>query len=152
MATRKPLDVSELYDELKKLGGTYVLSVDIINFMQVNDRYGYTAGDVVIAEAFARVERELGDDMLLFRIGGDEFAAVTGYRDSAEAETLARKITANNGTPVTFDAHEIALSLRIGIGQIPTNGLSYQKALNILAESVNHTRRSNDCVAVYTES
>ncbi|MCL2500932.1 MAG: helix-turn-helix domain-containing protein [Defluviitaleaceae bacterium] len=148
MLKRKPLDVSELYDELKKLGGTYVLSVDIAGFEKVNKNYGYAAGDAVIAETFARVERELGEDMLLFRIGGDEFAAVSRFEALADAEALARKITGMNGTSVPFEAHEIPLSLRIGICQIPTGGLSYQKALNILAESVEKTRCGDDLVAV----
>ena len=37
MATGKPVDVSELYDELKKLAGTYVLGVDIRAFAEIND-------------------------------------------------------------------------------------------------------------------
>jgi AraC family transcriptional regulator len=152
MLKRKPLDVSELYDELKKLGGTYVLSADIINFIQVNEQYGYAAGDAVIAEAFARIERELGEEMLLFRIGGDEFAAVTGYAALPEAEALARAIVNKNGTAVKTGPHEIPLALRIGIGQIPTGTLSYQKALSILTESVEQTRRKNTEIALYIEN
>jgi hypothetical protein len=57
-----------------------------------------------------------------------------------------------NGTNVSFEAHEIPLSLRIGICQIPAGGLSYQKALDILAESVEETRKGKGYVVVYTGS
>ena len=151
MDSRKPLDVSGLYDELKKLGGTYALGVDIINFMQVNEKYGYTAGDVVIAESFARIERQLDEQMILFRIGGDEFAVVTKLESSAEAEALARKITSQNGTVVKADAYEIPLSLRIGISKIPSKSFDYQKSLEVLNKSVAKARTNTDHVAVYVE-
>ena len=151
MSARKPLDVSELYDELKKLGGTYALSIDIMNFMKVNDEYGYAAGDIVIAESFARIERELDSRMFLFRIGGDEFAVVTTLESVAEAEALARKITDQNGVAVKAGADEIPLSLRIGISQVPNGALSYQKALEILSKSVAQARSNNDDIAVYAE-
>ena len=149
MNSRKPIDVSELYDELKKLGGTYALSIDIINFMKVNDEYGYAAGDIVIAESFARIERELDERMILFRIGGDEFAVVTTLESGTDAEALAKRITSKNGTVVKAEEHEIPLSLRIGISQIPCEALSYQKSLEILSKSVAQARTNNDHVAVY---
>ena len=151
MSIRKPLDVSEFYDELKKLGGTYALGIDIVNFMQVNNEYGYAAGDIVIAEAFARIERELSDNMLLFRTGGDEFAVVTAYKDVKDAEALARRITAQNGVAVKAGKHDIQLSLHIGISQVPENALNYQKALDILGNAVDEARKASDHVAVYVE-
>jgi len=152
MSIRKPVDVSELYDELKRLSGTYTLGVDIVNFGTVNKTYGYAAGDIVIAEAFARIERALSGNMLLFRIGGDEFAVVTAYNDVSDADVLARKITAQNGITVKAGEHEIPLSLHIGISKIPDGALSYQKALVILSSAVNEARKSPDRVAVYVDS
>ena len=149
MSRRKPLDISELYDELKNFGGTYALGVDIVNFMKVNTDYGYAAGDIVIAEAFARIERELSENMLLFRTGGDEFAVVTTYKSLSDAQTLARKITAQNGTAVKAGEHDILLSLHVGISQIPEKALDYSKALVILANAVDEARKSPDHVAVY---
>ena len=150
MSIRKPLDVSEMYDELKRLGGRYALSIDIMRFDQVNKDYGYAAGDIVIAEAFARIERELTNDILLFRTGGDEFAVVTSYEAVSEAEALARKITKQNGTEVLAGEHKIPLSLHVGISQIPVTTLNYQKALDILCNAVNQARKTSDHVAVYT--
>ena len=152
MATRKPLDVSELYDELKKLSGTYALSIDIVNFTMINDGYGYAAGDIVIAEAFARIEREMDSHMLLFRTGGDEFAVITTLESVADAEALAKKIVVQNGTVVKTSEHEIHLSLRVGISQIPDKPLSYQKSLDILSKSVAQARKNDEHVAIYVDN
>ena len=150
MSNRKPVDIGVLYDELKKLVGTYVLSTDLINFMKVNNDYGYSAGDAVIAEAFARIERELSADMLLFRTGGDEFAVVTGLSDVKTVENLAKKITARNCEPLKYGEHSIPFSIRVGISRIPETGLSYRKALEIMEASVGKARESGDDIAVHT--
>jgi len=149
MSRRKPLDVSELYDELKKIGGTYALGIDIVNFGKVNRDYGFAAGDIVIAEAFARIERELSDHMLLFRTGGDEFAVVTAYKSISDAEALARRITAQNEAAVKIGEQEVPLSLYVGISQVPANVLNYQKALAILESAVDKAKGTTDHVAVY---
>ena len=148
---RKPLDISELYDTLKTLKGTYTFGIDIVNFMQINKDYGYAAGDIVIAESFARIENELTNDMLLFRTGGDEFAVVTTYTDVTDAEKLARQITSHNGAKIRVNEHEIPLSLRVGISKMPDKTLSYQKALSVLENAVNEARKTTDGVAVYLE-
>jgi AraC family transcriptional regulator len=149
MSKRKPLDISELYDELRKLGGTYALSIDIVNFMHTNEVYGYAAGDIVIAETFARIEHELTDDMLLFRIGGDEFAVITTYKNVSDADLLARRIIAKNGGTIKVGEHDISLSLRIGISQIQENTLSYHKALAILNNAIEKARSTSDYIAIY---
>ncbi|MCL2627254.1 MAG: helix-turn-helix domain-containing protein [Oscillospiraceae bacterium] len=149
MSTRKPIDVSRLYDELKLLGGTYAFGIDIAGFEEINNKYGYAAGDIVIAEAFARIERELSDNMLLFRTGGDEFAVVTAYKDEADAKLLAQKISAKNNDVAKTNELEIPFSLRIGISQVPKKVLSYQKALAILSNAVNEARKTPDGIAVY---
>lgn len=140
MNSRKPIDVSELYDELKRLGGTYALSIDIMSFMKTNEEYGYAVGDVILAETFARIERELDEKMFLFRTGGDEFAVVTALESVKDAESLARKITAQNGVLVKAGGHEIPLSVRVGISQIPKKMPNYQKLLEILNESMAQAR------------
>jgi len=149
MTARKPLDVSELYDKLKLLGGKYVLGIDLIGFQQINDDFGYAAGDAVIAEAFARIERALSDDMLLFRIGGDEFAVVTTFAAVADAEVLAKKLTTQNGVTVKTAGGEIPLAMRVGISQVPAESLSYQGALEILAQSIAQARGKSDNIAVH---
>ena len=148
MSKRKPVDISALYDELKKLSGTFILCVDIRHFVQVNSNYGYAAGDLVIAEAFRRIERELSDDMLLFRIGGDEFAVVTGYAALEDAEAFARKITLRNGVAVTADGVDIPLSLWVGVSKVPDGALSYRKALEIMEHSLDSARESGEGIGL----
>lgn len=60
--------------------------------MEINDTLGREAGDRVILECLHRIDRECADGMLMFRIGGDEFAMLTGLSDRAAAEALGAQV------------------------------------------------------------
>ena len=72
----RKVDLSELYDFLRSKAGTYVLCFDVCSLMPINENYGSKAGDAVILEAYRRIDEAAGDDMAVFRIGGDEFAGL----------------------------------------------------------------------------
>lgn len=148
MANRKKLDVSDLYETLKKQAGTYALCVDIIEFMRVNINYGHDAGDRVLAEVFAWLDAAAEQDMLLFRVGGDEFVIATGYTSSNEAMALAEKITARNGESVKYKDIEIPINLRVGIAPTPKEPFGYKKALEILYEAMHMARNNNVTVSL----
>lgn len=148
MSVRRKVDITELYDELKKLSGTYVLCADICNLKPINDTYGYAAGDLVIAEAARRIDSVLDHDMLMFRIGCDEFVIVTGYRSITDAETLARKITELNGNCVMHDGKEIPLSMRVGISKIPGGGLGYHEVFNKMHDTIDKVKQEGVFVGI----
>ena len=151
MSVRRKVDITELYDELKKLRDTYVLCADICNLKLTNDTYGFAAGDLVIAETARRIDSSLSDDMLMFRIGRDEFVVLTGYNSVIDAETLAQKITALNGKHVTYDGKEIPVSIRIGISKIPNGGLSYKEAFDKMHDTIERVKQDGVFIGVLEE-
>lgn len=110
----RKVDISELYDLLKENRESYVLVFDVVGLDPVNKNLGRKAGDGVILEAFRRIDEMTGENMTVFRIGGDEFALVTGLSDKAEVEAAAEKVIAQNGNVISFDGKEIPVSVRIG--------------------------------------
>lgn len=135
MPGRRKVDITELYGELKKQSGTWVICVDIKGLMAVNDNYGHAAGDLVIAEVAARIDREISGEMLMFRVGGDEFAVVTGYRNEKDALALAERIEARNGQEVISDDKGIPVSIRTGAMKIPEKGLKYAELFPMMTEA-----------------
>jgi AraC family transcriptional regulator len=115
---RKKLDISEAYDYLRDHAGSVVYCFDIMGLMEVNN-VSRKAGDLIILEALQRIDRAAGDDMLTLRIGGDEFALVTGLKSEEEAQTYADRILADNGKPVTCDGRDFPVSLWCGVTRIP---------------------------------
>lgn len=115
---RKRVDMSEAYDWLRERKGSFVLCFDVKHLMQLNG-ISRRAGDLAILECASRVDRASTDDMLLMRIGGDEFALITGLYDRESAERLADSVLAQNGQPITFEGKEYPISLWCGLTAIP---------------------------------
>ena len=71
---------------------TAVLLIDLDNFKHINDTQGHGVGDRVLV-ATARVLRKAlrGSDRL-YRVGGDEFAAIVGVRSCEEARQVADRV------------------------------------------------------------
>ncbi|MET3445144.1 GGDEF domain-containing protein [Ralstonia sp. 1138] len=70
------------------------LVFDLDRFKAINDRYGHQAGDTVL-KVFAEIAQHvLGPDVMLARIGGEEFAALLSGDDArharARGEAVAR--------------------------------------------------------------
>lgn len=148
---RRKIDITGLYDELKKLSGTYVLCADICGLKPINDTYGIAAGDLAIAETARRIDAAISDDMLMFRIGRDEFVAVTGFSSVSDAEALAQRIAALNGMPASYEGREIPVNVRIAISRIPCGDLSYKETLDVMYDTIEKIRQDGVYVGVLEE-
>jgi len=148
MDEHRSVDVSALYEELKKLGGTVVLCTDIVDLRGINERYGYAAGDLAIAEAAKRIDKVIGKDMLMFRIGRDEFAVITKLNDVQDAVKLAEKITAANQQALTLGSKVFPLSLRIAINTIPQGPLSYKELLETMFDTLHQIREDKTVIGI----
>ena len=69
-----------------------LLSIDVVHLKNINDRYGYTAGDDVLrAVADVLLKSSRGTDVVC-RYRDDEFAALFVEADAAKAETVIQRI------------------------------------------------------------
>ena len=147
----KKVDISDVYDALKEKANTWVCCFDIQGLVPINN-ISYEAGDKAILETAHRIETSSTDEMMLFRIGGDEFALVTGLTDQAAAEALAQSILAKNKQTITCNGQEIPLSLRVGLLKMPEkeSNLRYQELFTNMHQAINDTRDTNNNLHVYS--
>ncbi|WP_404297360.1 diguanylate cyclase domain-containing protein [Halomonas sp.] len=73
VGNRSALHDDVLADHGRPLG---LLLIDIDYFKQYNDALGHPEGDRLLRELVALIDRALGGDARLYRMGGDEFAAL----------------------------------------------------------------------------
>ncbi|SEK28347.1 diguanylate cyclase (GGDEF) domain-containing protein [Atopomonas hussainii] len=66
--------------------------VDIDHFKEVNDSYGHNAGDSVLQQVQARLQRVFREDDYLVRWGGEEFLVVTRQVPRQQAPQLAERL------------------------------------------------------------
>lgn len=136
---RKRVDMSEAYDYFREHKGSYVLCFDIQNLIAVND-ISKKAGDLAILETASRIEKSADDSMLLMRIGGDEFALITGLYDYEAVKDLSEKVMSKNGETINFDGKDLPLSLWCGITKIPES-LRYNEFFTDMHEAISVSKQ-----------
>jgi len=93
-----------------------LLAIDLDQFKEVNDTLGHSIGDLVLIEVSRRIAQEIGEQDVLGRMGGDEFALVLrDCPDSQTAERTAERIVQALSQPFACGGHSIHLGGSIGI-------------------------------------
>jgi c-di-GMP phosphodiesterase Gmr len=100
--------------------------LDIDNFKHINDYYGHTVGDGLLAEVARRLGLDLRESDMLSRISGDEFLLLlTPIQSEHEVAEYIRFILERLRAPFFIDGSEIFASTSIGVSLYPDHGRSY---------------------------
>jgi len=99
---------------------TFVM-IDVDNFKQVNDTLGHAYGDDVISRMGKMLSDTLGEEYIVGRVGGDEFAIFTENEGKTNAEAIELAVLKIKEVFSAFDEEffeeksKVDLSLSIGI-------------------------------------
>lgn len=124
MLGRKKVDISELYDLIKERKDCYFVGVDIKSLIPINE-ISIEAGDIAIMTAMSRLEEAVGADDVVFRIGGDEFVALTNSKEQEYAKTIVDRVLAKNGEAIEWNGQKIPLSLYATCYRIEKSNIRY---------------------------
>ncbi len=139
MMMRKRVDISELYDVLRQRQNTYVLCFDIVGLSPIN-QISREAGDAAIRECLRRIDAQADLDMPLFRIGGDEFALVTGCDDAEKTEKIARLVLDQNGQAIECAGRRIPLAMRAGAIRLASGQLRFSDLFGHMQGAIGAAR------------
>ncbi|WP_432464373.1 putative bifunctional diguanylate cyclase/phosphodiesterase [Agarivorans sp. QJM3NY_33] len=128
-----------------------LLMVDLDNFKYVNDISGHGAGDEMLCQVSASLERLLPNDSILARISGDEFAIYLEDTSLAYAEVAAQRIISLLAQ-VRVPGHNIihTTSACVGIVAFPEHGSRFEE-LMAKADICNNQakERGKNCVVSF---
>ena len=107
---------------LRTDGCAALLYLDLDDFKRVNDMLGHEAGDQLLREVARRLTHCVRAEDTVARPGGDEFTILL-YDISApgDAGTVADKILARLGAPMTIAGQQLVVTTSIGITIIPND-------------------------------
>ncbi|MEG3639892.1 bifunctional diguanylate cyclase/phosphodiesterase [Magnetococcus sp. PR-3] len=113
--------------------------INLDRFKQINDSFGFTVGDKLLAEVAKRLEqlvrktdliarrenRQERDSDTISRLGGDEFSIILAELRAAEdAAIVARRTVALLEEPYEIEGQEVFLGGSLGISIYPQNAES----------------------------
>jgi diguanylate cyclase (GGDEF)-like protein len=97
--------------------------MDIDHLRHVNETLGYELGDKLLQLAAERLRQAMDGVGLLFRVGGDRFAAlIDRVRDFREAGRIAQRLNAQFRQPFLLTGHEVYCGLSVGVALWPGSG------------------------------
>lgn len=93
-----------------------VLIVDLDHFKHVNDTLGHAAGDAVLVEVAARLERAARPGALVARLGGDEFLVLSAALPPGDdGSSLAGAVRRSLVPPVRVDGVGLRVGASVGV-------------------------------------
>ncbi len=96
-------------------GAVGVVFMDLDGFKSVNDVHGHAAGDHILIEVAARIQREIRDADTVGRLGGDEFVVICdGLEDDAMLARICERIQERIAQPYGLGPARVSLNTSLG--------------------------------------
>ena len=120
-----------------KGGGKVLALVDIDQFAEINDMFGHGYGDRVLQAIAGRLQRAVGDECLVARVGSDTFG-ILGAEQLLAPERLLEEFS----RPLTPEGNEHFVSVAIGMVRLTEPGGSGVDRLKDASIAVKHAKAS----------
>ncbi len=119
-----------------------VLLLDLDRFKEVNDSFGYEAGDSILQQVSQQIRSLMRASDSVARLGDDEFAMLlpTGAT-LAGAVTAAGKVLNLLKEPTEYQGHRFAIGCSIGIALYPDHGSDARKLLRCAESAMRAAKR-----------
>jgi diguanylate cyclase (GGDEF)-like protein len=135
---------ARFHDALREHRGPLAIAMfDIDRFKQVNDTNGHLAGDEVLRATAEAMRRHALPSMELYRVGGDEFAAILSTTEPAAVSSLIQQVV--RAAQVVLEPHLAGLSAGIAIHHA---GETILEALARADQALYSAKRSGDGTSV----
>jgi len=129
--------------------------LDIDYFKSINDVYGHSTGDKVLAEFANFIRGSLRQSDVLARYGGEEFAILMTHTDKLGAQYLAKRLITTLGSHIfKIDKAEIKLKLEMGIATLSSDEHcdTYDKLLSAADKALQRAKESgSNAVVTYSD-
>ena len=105
-----------------------LIMLDLDRFKQVNDTLGHPAGDELLKQVAARLERIVGDKGEIGRLGGDEFQIMLpDVDDRGSLGDMSARLIQMISQPYSINGSRAIIGTSIGVAIAPYDGLDTEE-------------------------
>jgi diguanylate cyclase (GGDEF)-like protein/putative nucleotidyltransferase with HDIG domain len=125
-----------------------VVCMDIDDFKIVNDKYGHSIGDRLLASVAGVVRRELRQMDILTRYAGDEFVAIMPMASSKMAVSISERMR-NAVEEQLFSVRTgtmVGLGVSLGVACFPDDGETSEELLSAAARRMQTDKHSRKAI------
>jgi diguanylate cyclase (GGDEF)-like protein/PAS domain S-box-containing protein len=128
--------------------------VEVERFKVINDSLGDMFGDRLLQETAAWIKAGTGEDSIVARVGGAEFAImVPKVGRLSQVEGAAKDLVAKLSTEHTFLGHSLSVSCNVGVSVFPDSGTDSEMLMKRSDLALCRAREdSTNRFAIFTEA
>ncbi|HEC13547.1 MAG TPA: GGDEF domain-containing protein [Acidiferrobacteraceae bacterium] len=121
-----------------------VLFVDLKGFKDLNEEFGQEAGDQVLTETAARLQKAIRKSDLAARVGADEFVVVLNkIADRGVVTNIANKILTGLSGPHAIGEKEISVQANVGVSLYPDDSKKIYELLSFADRAMVRAKQSD---------
>src|SRR5215212_5254761 len=131
-----------------------VVCMDVDDFKVVNDKYGHSIGDRLLASVAGVVRRELRQMDILTRYAGDEFVAIMPMASSKMAGAISERMR-NAVEEQLFSVRVgtvVGLGVSLGVASFPEDGETTEELLTAAARRMQRDKNARKTVLTVAEA
>ncbi len=105
-----------------------LMMLDLDRFKHVNDTLGHQAGDELLRQVAQRLQRIVGNQGEIGRLGGDEFQVIIpDIDDRGRLGDLAQRVIQMVSQPYSLDGSRAIIGTSVGIAVAPYDGIDHEQ-------------------------
>jgi diguanylate cyclase (GGDEF)-like protein len=118
--------------DLRRSEPLAIVYIDLDRFKKINDRYGHSVGDAVLAKSAERIRRRLRDQDCFARYGGDEFVVMVRGQAAVDAiDALVARLGERLRTGMNVGELHVAVGASIGVAIFPDDGATLEELIAV---------------------
>lgn len=131
-----------------------LLTLDLDQFKQINDKFGHAVGDMLLKACCQRIRYCIRDMDFVGRVGGDEFWVIlNSVGNAANTPRIAEKILSRVEAPMLLDGEKLRISASIGIALLPDHCTSVEGWIRKSDEAMYEAKRQGkNCWSMFESS
>jgi diguanylate cyclase (GGDEF)-like protein len=129
----------------------FMAFLDLDDFKPINDQFGHEQGDVLLREVAVRLEKLVGTNGLVARVGGDEFVILLEHSDRDQVAALVAAIEFSLNEAFRLSVGTVRIGVSVGLAEFPKDGAGVATLLDT-ADSEMYKRKQGKSAQPLTTS